>query len=133
MIIIKDIPLVPLQKAVFALIKTGQDKPIYGSVSKKTPLPYMTIGAINFKNTGVKNAVIWNASMQIDIWAGNNDKEVVNSILNDISVLITAKGRELEVEDYAIIDCDVDFVETFPEEFYGYHGVLTSIFKLQKK
>lgn len=132
MLIIKDIPLIPLQTAIFKLIKEGQDKPIYGSVDDHTTLPYITFGSINFKNISVKNNTMWTASVQLDVWGSSDDKQVINDILNDMSVLLSVKGEQLDVQGYSIINVVVDFAEVWPEDTYGYHGVLTTLFQLQK-
>jgi len=45
MILIKNVPLVPLQKAVFKMLKEGQKVKVYGNVPTTADLPYITIGS----------------------------------------------------------------------------------------
>ena len=132
MILIKDIPLVNLQKAVFKLLKDGQTCAIYGDVPYNASLPYITIGAIQAKPNGSKDSVLWTISMQIDVWADKNGKKTVNDTLNDISTLISYYGTTLAVENYAVVDTNIDLAETFPEETTGYHGTLTASFTLSQ-
>lgn len=46
MILIKNVPLVPLQKAVFKMLKEGQAVKVYGNVPADADLPYITIGSV---------------------------------------------------------------------------------------
>lgn len=132
MILIKDIPMVSLQKALFKLIKEKQDKPIYGSVPTDAAGFYITIGGITAKPTPVKDVTIWNMSVTFDVWGSPDDKEAVNESVNDISTLITYYGMSLQIENYEVIDVDIDLAETFPAADNGYHGNLTAIFKMNK-
>ena len=47
MILIKDIPQVPLRTAIFKLIKEGQGCAVYGDVPEEAAFPYITLGAMN--------------------------------------------------------------------------------------
>lgn len=131
--IIKQIPIVSLRKAVFKLLKEGQKTPIYGTVSTQAKLPYITIGALTFKPLQTKDLTIWQNSLQIDVWADKNGKLQVNETLNDICILLSVYGKELELEEYTIIDCNINLVEDFPELTTGHHGVVTVDFTLQQK
>ena len=114
MILIKDVPLVPLQQAVFKILKAGQTTAIYGDVPTKASLPYM-------------------ATINVDVWADTNGKRKVNDVLNDISALLSYYGPTLPVEGYKTISASIDVVEAFPEQTTGYHGTLTASFLLNKE
>lgn len=132
MLLIKDVPLVSLQTALFKLLKNGQDVPIYGRVPTTAKLPYLTVGAVTAKPVTVKNSVIWNMSINVDVWGNNDGKLEVNECLNDISALITYRGESLELEKYKVISVEIDLVESFPAADGGYHGTLSANFNLQQ-
>lgn len=133
MILVKEVPLVALQEAVFQLLKKGQSTPVYGEVRAGAALPYITIGSVTLKPQAVKTLVMWTATINIDVWAARTQKKVVNDVLNDISALLSYYSDTLEVGNYQCISGSVDLVEAFPEETTGYHGTLTAVFELQKK
>ena len=132
MIRVKDIPQVALRTALFALLKDGQSSDVYGDVPERAALPYITLGAMTFRPVGNKTAVIWQATAGIEVWADGNQKREMNDILNDICVLLSYYGSELEIEGYYIIGTELESVETWPESVTGYHGTVTVIFTLQK-
>lgn len=133
MMLIRDVPLVSLQRAVFSLLKNGQTIPVYGEVIEGATLPYITIGSVTLKPVAVKTEVMWMATINIDIWAARTQKKKVNEVLNDIGALISYPGNKIDVEGYECTADRVDLVEAFPEETTGYHGTMTVIFELQKK
>lgn len=132
MILIKDIPLVSLQKALFLLLKNGQTIAVYGKVPESAALPYITIGGITAKPISVKDVTIWAMSVTMDVWGSPDNKQEVNETLNDISALITFHGENLTIEKYKVIDVEIDMAECFPAADNGYHGTLTAILKLNK-
>lgn len=133
MILIKDVPLVPLQQAVFKVIKDGQTTPVYGDVSEDAKLPYITIGSVTMKPEAAKSMVLWNATINVDVWADTNGKRKVNDVLNDISALLSYYGPTLAVDGYKTISANIDVIEAFPEVTTGYHGTLTASFLLNKE
>lgn len=133
MILIKDIPQVPLRTALFKLLKDCQSHNVYGDVPESASLPYITLGAMAFRPVGNKTTVIWQATASIEVWSDGNQKREMNDILNDICVLLSYYGTGLEIEGYQVIDLDIDLVEAYPESTAGYHGTVTVIFKLQKR
>ncbi len=132
MILIKDVPLVSLQQAVFKALKEGQTTAIYGDVPTKAKLPYITIGSVTLKPEDAKSMVLWTATINIDVWADKEGKREVNDVLNDISALLSYYGPTLAVEGYKTISASIDVVEAFPELTTGYHGTLTVSFLLNK-
>jgi len=132
MILIRDIPLIPLQEALYTLLKNGQSIPIYGKVPTDAALPYITVGGITAKPIAVKDINIWAMSITLDVWGSPDDKEAVNEALNDISALITFYGEELAIDHYKVIDAEIDLAEVFPAADGGYHGNLTAVLKLNK-
>ena len=132
MILIKDVPLVSLQQAVFKALKEGQTTAIYGDVPTKAKLPYITIGSVTLKPEDAKSMVLWTATINIDVWADKEGKREVNDVLNDISALLSYYGPTLAVEGYKTISASIDVVEAFPKLTTGYHGTLTVSFLLNK-
>lgn len=133
MILVKDVPLVALQQAVFNLLKEGQSVSVYGEVIEGAKLPYITIGSVTLKPQAVKTSVMWSASLNIDVWAARTQKKKTNDILNDISALLSYNSGGLSISGYDCFSTDIALVEAFPEETTGYHGTLTAVFELSKK
>ncbi len=132
MIIIKDIPSIALRKAVFALLKDGQETPVYGGVPTGAKLPYITLGSGSFKPLAVKDSCMWQTSLAVEVWGTLNGKRDVNETLNNIAVLLSYYGNSMKIPDYQVIETEIDMVEDFPELTTGYHGTLTARFLLQR-
>lgn len=132
MIVIHDIPLIALQTALFSIIKNGQTMPIYGNVPTDAELPYITFGAITAKPIAVKDMNVWGMSITLDVWGAETDKQLVNEAINDLSALITFHGDTLEIQNFKVVDTQIDLAECFPASEGGYHGDLTAVFKLNK-
>lgn len=62
------------QDGGFKLLKEGQTIPIHGSVPKGAKLPYITLGAATFKPLSNKDLIIWDASLNVEVWAGEDGK-----------------------------------------------------------
>lgn len=129
--LIRDIPSTVLRMAVFKLIKEGQKIPIYGAVPKGAKLPYITLGSATFKPLSSKDLIIWDVSLNIEIWAGESGKQQVNETLNDICALISAYGCSMELPQYKINNTTIDLVEDYPDLSTGYHGTVTVLFTIQ--
>lgn len=134
MIIIREVPLVALQKALFKALKDGQTTTIYGGDAPEgAKLPYITFGSTTAKPILVKNAEMWNATINLEVWGNNKQRQVVNDILNDLVTISTFRGESLSMDNFDVVKVDVDLVETFPEQTTGYHGSMTLLFALSKK
>lgn len=134
MLIIRDVPLVPLQEQIFAVLKAGQDHAVYGgALPLNAETPCITFGNVTAKPIMVKNESMWNCTVTIDAWADTDEKQIVNEMVNDISTLITAKGPIMQLEAYHVVAVDIELVEAFPSDQYGYHGTVTAVFVLQQK
>lgn len=136
MILIKNVPLVPLQKAVFKMLKEGQVVKVYGNVPADADLPYITIGSVTATPVSDKTGSLWNAAINIDVWAGSPQKQLVNDVLNDVCVLASYYGssdsdEQLQLDGFKVINCSIGTVEAFPELTTGYHGTITLNFVIQ--
>lgn len=127
----KRIPLTALQTAVYAILSQGQTTQVYDDVPKEATLPYITLGAFTCKQNGDKTQSIWDVSLQIHGWSDYSGKKEINEILNDVSTVISSIRPDLSADNFCVVSQDVDFLEAFPEETYGYHGVITMIAKIQ--
>jgi hypothetical protein len=130
--LVRKIPLIPLQQALFQMIKNGQTVPIHGRVPRDAVLPYITIGGITAKPISVKDLVLWNTSITFDVWGRPENKQEVNETLNDLSALITFHGESLVIEHYQVISAEIELAECFPAQDGGYHGNLTAVLKLNQ-
>jgi hypothetical protein len=130
-VIIRRIPMNALQKGVFGILSTKQTTPVYDDVPEGAVLPYITIGAFTDKQTGNKTADIHDISQQIHIWSQWEGKKEVNEIANDVMAVLTSWPIDLSADGFNMMSQDVDFFEAFPEETFGYHGVITFVAKIQ--
>lgn len=129
--LIKHVPIVPLQQAVYGLLANGQNVPVHGTVPAKAPLPYITIDAVTAKPVDVKNMVQWNCSLTINVWGTLESKQNVYETVNDIVYLVTKYGiSKVTVDGFDVMDAVIDLVEVFPEQTTGYHGTVTLLYQL---
>lgn len=134
MIIARDIPLVALKTAVFKAIKDKQSMAVYGVVPPKTDFPYITIDAATAKPADTKLDVMWNVSVTINVWATEQQQQLVYEALDDITTIFSHYGLTLDVGmAYTVIDCNIGLVETFPEQTTGFHGLMQLDFLLERK
>lgn len=129
--LIKHVPIVPLQMAVYSLLTNGQNVPVHGTVPANAPLPYITIDAVTAKPVDVKNMVQWNCSLTINVWGTLKNKQKVYETVNDIVYLVTKYGiSKVAIDGFDVMDAVIDLVETFPEQTTGYHGTVTLLYQL---
>lgn len=132
--IIKTIPTVSLQKAVFKLLSKGQDKKVYGQVPEGAAFPYITIDSITAKPLDTKNSTQWNCSITVNVWGTDEGKKDVYETVSDITYLISKYGVEkVAVDGFAVLDAQIDMIETFPEQTTGYHGLIQINYQLSDK
>lgn len=132
--LVRKVPFVAIRKAIFKLLKEGQDTQVFGRVPiKNAELPYIVLSSTNCIPTSVKDVVIWDVKMEIDAYTDNNNSIKLNEILNDIVTLISGYADDLEVEDYSIIETNVENVETYEAESNCWYGQVTVRFQLQYK
>lgn len=132
--IIKTIPTVSLQKAVFKLLSKGQDKKVYGQVPEGAAFPYITIESITAKPLDTKNSTQWNCSITVNVWGTDEGKKDVYETVSDITYLISKYGVEkVTVDGFAVLDAQIDMIETFPEQTTGYHGLIQINYQLSDK
>jgi hypothetical protein len=129
MIVMRRIPMTALQTGLFSLLSAGQTTPVYDDVPGDAAFPYITIGAFTCKRVADKTSDIWDASIQLHIWSNHNGKAEINAVADDIATVITS--ALIEAPGFAVISQDVDFFEAFPEDEFGYHGVLTFVVTIQ--
>jgi hypothetical protein len=107
------------------VVKTHDDVP------EDAVRPYITLGAFTCKPESNKTVDIFNISQQLHIWSDYNGKAEINEIANDVTNVLTSIPLDLSIDNFEVIDQDVDFFEAFSEEEGGYHGVITLIAKIQ--
>jgi hypothetical protein len=133
--IIKNIPTVALQQAIHNLLSKGQDKAVYGEVPESVTFPYITIDAITAKPLDTKNSMQWNCSLTVNIWGVNDGKgkKAVYETVSDITYLISKYGTLVVIDGFAVLDAQIDLIETFPEQTTGYHGLIQINYSLSDK
>ncbi|WP_315273129.1 DUF3168 domain-containing protein [Selenomonas sputigena] len=130
--VIREVPMVAHHEALVKLLQNGQDCPVHGAVPLKAKRPYITVGDATFKPNGTKDCLIWRISTVIDVWAAREQRKKLNEIMNDVSTLLTGYWNKLHIEGFRVMDCDIDFLETFEEAEGGHHGIVTLVTDLQK-
>lgn len=118
-----------LQTGLFNLLSAGQTTPVYDDVPEDAVFPYITIGAFTCKRVADKTSDIWDASIQLHIWSDYSGKAEINAVADDITTVVSSSA--IEAPGFFVISQDVDFFEAFPEEEFGYHGVLTVVVTIQ--
>jgi hypothetical protein len=130
MILIKSVPLVDYQKSIFKLLKENQTIPVYGKTPLKAELPCITFGSILAKPTDTKTSVMWEVTIEINVWGDKNGKAEVNSIINDITTVLSA--NEILVDKYETINTEIDSVQVYETTDNGYFGTLSLSTLLQQ-
>lgn len=127
----KRIPLNSISKAVYQLLTNHQTVPVYDDVPQEAATPYITMGTFTCKANEIKNNDLVDATLNMEIWSQYQGKKEVNSIADDIITLLSAATFDLSEDGFACLGTEVDFFESYPEEDFGYHGILTIICKIQ--
>lgn len=130
----RRIPLIPLQKAIYEALQPPvyeDGVPVYDDVPEDAALPYITLGGFTCKTNGAKQTDISDVSLQIHIWSEYEGKLEVNEIANDIITILSAVKLDLSADNFNVMSQGVDFFEAFPEEQYGYHGIVTLVAQIQ--
>ena len=132
--VIKNVPTVSLQMGVYKLLSMGQDKKVYGQVPEEVITPYITIDAITAKPLDTKNSIQWFCSLTVNVWGTEEEKQAVYEAVSDITYLISKYGVEkVQVDGFAVLDAQIDIIETFPEQTTGYHGLIQINYQLSDK
>ena len=129
----KRIPLNALSAAVYQRLSEHQDIPVYDDVFEDAEAPYITFGLFTCKEAGTKVNDITDVTLNIDIWSEYHGKKEVNQIANDIITLLCATNFDLSADGFHHMGTTIDYFEAFPEDNYGYHGVITMLAKIQNK
>lgn len=130
MSLMKRIPLVAFQTALYTLLKSyRQTVPVYDDVPANAKLPFITLGGFTSKQVGSKTTNCWDISQQIHLWSDYNGKKEVNEMADNVSSLVTA--YKITLSGFDVTSQDVDFFEAFEEEEGGYHGIVTFIARIQ--
>lgn len=157
--VIKHLPILSLQEAVYGLLEQGQTAQVYRSIpaeAKKSP--YITIGLCTVKPEDTKEDALWNCTLSIDIWstgagAGNiieadsantagglavgtqiaEQAKKIYEAVDDISYLMTKYGDRITVDGYKVLDVEVEQSETFPTSDLGYHATVSVRYQLIDK
>lgn len=156
--IIKRLPILSLQEAVYELLEKGQTAQVYRAVPPHAEKsPYITIGLCTVKPEDTKEEALWNCTLAIDIWstgAGAGDiieadeetagdaatgtqiaeqaKRIYEAV-DDISYLMSKYGDRITVDGYKVLDVGVEQSETFPTSDLGYHATVSVRYQLIDK
>lgn len=130
----KRYPLIALQKAIYKMLTPPvyeDGAPVYDNVPKGAKLPYITFGDFTCKPDGTKDLNIYSVTMTLNIWSEYSGKKQVNEIAEDVTTILTLSRLDLSEDKYKLLEQDCNFFEAFPEERFGYCGVITFVAKIQ--
>ncbi len=132
---INRIPMTVFQTAVFKLLCEKQTTQIYDDVGpengKDVIYPCVSFGSYRCEPDGAKNAVIFNVTLNLEIWSEYEGKKEINEIADDLAAVYTAWTLDLSTEGFQVIDQGIEALEAFPEDEHGYHGTLAVTAKIQ--
>lgn len=130
---IRHIPMVAFQTALYGLLTEKQSTPVYDYVPETMSLPAITFGAFLCNMAGAKLVDISQVKIYLDIWGSPEycGKGQINTIADEITAVYTAWPLDLSESGYSVILKDVTEFNAYPEEETGYHGVLLLTAEIQ--
>ena len=132
---INRIPMIAFQTAVFEILSTKQTTKVYDDVDSESGedagYPFVSFGAYRCEPDGAKNAVIFNVTLNLEIWSEYEGKKEINEIADDLAAVYTAWPLDLTTAGFNAIDQGIESLEAFPEDKRGYHGTLAVTAKIQ--
>lgn len=127
----RRIPLNALQKTLIDYLSANEQTPVYDYVPETAMPPFMTLGAFTCKEAGTKYEDLVEVTVQLNIWSTYKGKFEINSIANQVIVLLQTKQIDLSADEFVVIRQQVDFFEAYPEEETGYNGVISLVLLIQ--
>ncbi len=131
------IPFNEVQKALYEVLSKGQNTcEVYDSIAvEDLPLPYIWLGAFHGNPTfHNKNHAIHMISQQIDIWSDGKGKKEVNTILDEVSTLLT--NYALPLNNYRQLDVNIASYQAIGERYEdktsAYHGILVVEYTIEE-
>lgn len=132
---INRIPMIAFQTAVYEILTTKQSTKVYDDIGpengESVSHPCVSFGAYRCEPDGAKNAVLFNVTLNLEIWSEYEGKKEINEIADDLSAVYTAWPLDLSESGFKVIDQGIESLEAFPEEEHGYHGTLSVTAKIQ--
>ena len=133
--LINRIPMCTFQRAVYALLTAYQTTPVYDDVgntgAEDVDYPCVSFGAYRCEPNGAKDVVIFDVTLDLEIWSNYEGKKEINEIADDLAAVYTSYGLDLSGDGFIAVAQGIESLEAFPEEEHGYHGTLTVAAKIQ--
>lgn len=105
--IIRRLPLNPLQKGVYEILATKQTTPVYDCVAEDAIFPYIAFSDYEFEVEGSKTSDISVITLEIEIWSDYAGKAVINDVAEDIIAVLTAWNIDLSADGFNVLSQDV--------------------------
>jgi len=128
---IKRIPLVASQTALVSTLTAYLTTSVYNKVPSDAVTPYIKVGAFTCKPDGSKDIDISDITSQIHVFSDYDGELEVNGIADDIIKVIGAVKLDLSVNDFKVMSQGYDMFESFEDDEYGYHGIVTFVARVQ--
>lgn len=125
------IPLNALQKALYSVLTTNSQTPIYDDVPKDVSYPFVTFGLFTSKPGGGKVTDLSSVTITLNIWSEYSGKSEVNAIAEELIEIISTNKPNLREEDFSLISIEYDMLEAFPEAEDGYRAAVTFVSRIQ--
>lgn len=134
---IQHIPFNAVQSALYQLLSKGQTVPVYDKIpTGEESYPYIWLGEFHDANIDDnKTGTMHNVSQQLDIWSNAGGKKEINSILDDVTTLVTK--YQLSLKEYKQIGtahialCQA-LGERYEDKTSAYHGILIIEYTLEQ-
>jgi hypothetical protein len=111
-----------VQKAIFGVLNTGLNVPIYDNVPDNAVAPYVVIGDDTFVEFDSDDVSGFEATITIHSWSIYRGRKQVKELMGNIYNLL--HRAEFTVTGYNLVGCDCEFSETFLEsDGVTRHGV----------
>lgn len=121
----RRLPNNELHRMLVYYLRKNLGAPVYDYVPENVKLPFITIGAVNIQDKGLKVEDITHASVQIHIWSDYKGRREINLLAEKIINLFSTVQLDLTADQFYVNSQGIDFYETYPEGDGGYNGILT--------
>lgn len=121
----RRLPNNELHRMLVYYLRKNLGAPVYDYVPENVKLPFITIGAVNIQDKGLKVEDITHASVQIHIWSDYKGRREINLLAERIINLFSTVQLDLTADQFYVNSQGIDFYETYPEGDGGYNGILT--------
>jgi hypothetical protein len=128
----KRSPLLSLQKAIYARLKSKLTVSVYDAVPDGAVFPYVTIGEDTAVDWSTKLTSGQEVTHTLHIWSQYQGMTEIKDLIDQVIQALTISPLDLTADKFKAIVHSLDFNETFRDpDGITRHGVLRFRFKIQ--